>query len=56
MEARGGEYPATIFFGLQYILKAYFTTPITIDEVIEAYEFAQVHGELFVINTHCFVC
>jgi nicotinamide phosphoribosyltransferase len=50
MEARGGEYPATIFFGLQYILKAYFTTPITIEEVIEAYEMAQAHGEPFDIK------
>jgi len=34
----------TLFFGLQYILKEYLTTPITMEEVSEAYDFACVHG------------
>jgi nicotinamide phosphoribosyltransferase len=44
MEARGGEYRATVFFGLQAMLKEYFTAPITMDEVKEAAVFAANHG------------
>lgn len=47
MESRGGVYPATKFFGLQYYLKKYFTTPITIEEVKEARDFAKEHGVPF---------
>ncbi|MEA1972450.1 MAG: nicotinamide phosphoribosyltransferase domain-containing protein, partial [Candidatus Cloacimonadota bacterium] len=44
-EARSGkQYDKTVFFGLQYILKQYFTTPITMEEVEEANEYAQAHG------------
>ena len=28
-ESRGGRWPFTMFFGLQYYLKKYFTTPVT---------------------------
>lgn len=44
MEARGGMYPATIFFGLQAMLMEYFSTPITFDEVVEAQQYATAHG------------
>jgi nicotinamide phosphoribosyltransferase len=27
IESRGGRYPATVFFGLQYILKNYLSQP-----------------------------
>jgi nicotinamide phosphoribosyltransferase len=47
MESRGGLYPATIFFGLQAMLKEYFSTPITEAEVFEAKGFADEHGEPF---------
>jgi nicotinamide phosphoribosyltransferase len=47
MESRGGVYPATKFFGLQYYLKKYFTTPITIEEIKEARDFAKEHGVPF---------
>jgi len=47
MESRGGMYPATIIVGLQGMLKTYFSTPITAEEVKEAYEFAQEHGISF---------
>lgn len=47
MESRGGLYPATIFFGLQAMLKEYFSTPITEAEVFEAKSFADEHGEPF---------
>ncbi len=50
MEARGGEYPTTVFFGLQYILKEYFTTPITKEEVEEARVMIEAHGEPFDYN------
>jgi nicotinamide phosphoribosyltransferase len=44
-EARSDKiYPSTVFFGLQYILKKYFSNPITQEEVQEAKEFAQAHG------------
>lgn len=45
-ESRGGE-PRTLFFGLQYILKKYFTTPITVEDVEEARVFAALHGVPF---------
>lgn len=31
LESRGGEYSKTLFFGLQYILKRYLMTPITME-------------------------
>jgi nicotinamide phosphoribosyltransferase len=44
-EARSGKvYDKTVFFGLQYILKNYFSTPITIEEVDEAADFSVAHG------------
>lgn len=43
-ESRGGEYNDIVFFGLQYILKRYFCTPITQEEVEEAYEYSKEHG------------
>ena len=58
-ESRGGRYPNTLFFGLQYYLKKYLTTPITMENVEEAAEFAIAHGESFnlegwkrVVNVH----
>lgn len=50
MESRGGTYPKTVFFGLQYMLKEYFSTPITQSEVNEAYEYATAHGIPFDIE------
>lgn len=47
VESRGGEYPSTVFFGLQYILQAYFSKPITKEMVEEAKEFFTLHGEPF---------
>lgn len=46
-EARGGYSDWTVFFGLQYILKKYFTTPITVEDVEEAKAFMAQHGEPF---------
>lgn len=47
LESRGGKYPSTVFFGLQYLLKEYLSKPITVEMVNEAKEFAQAHGEPF---------
>lgn len=43
----GGEYPETVFFGLQYYLKKYLTHTITEAEVEEAKDFFTAHGEPF---------
>jgi nicotinamide phosphoribosyltransferase len=43
-ESRGGQYAQTVFFGLQYYLKAYLSRRITIDDVVEADKFFRMHG------------
>lgn len=47
IESRGGVYPSTVFFGLQYYLKEYLSAPITVEDVEEAREFFKVHGPDF---------
>jgi nicotinamide phosphoribosyltransferase len=47
LESRGGAYPATRFFGLQYVLKKYLTTAVTLEMVEEANEVLSAHGEPF---------
>lgn len=37
-ESRGGDFPATVFFGLQYLLKAYLQGPVVTREKIDAAE------------------
>ena len=37
-ESRGGEYPYTVFFGLQYLLMKYFASPVLKNEVDYAEE------------------
>ena len=44
MESRGGVYPATVFVGLQYYLKAYLITPITTEDITNAANKATLHG------------
>ena len=46
-ESRGGEGDETLFFGLQYIMKKYLTTLITIEMVEEARIFAALHAVPF---------
>ena len=46
-ESRGGHGDYTVFFGLQYYLKRYLATPITVEDVEEAKEFAIIHGVPF---------
>ena len=59
VESRGGKYASTVFFGLQYILKKYFTTPVTMEDVEYANERATKHGLPFnyggwkyIVNEH----
>ena len=47
IESRGGDYKATVFFGLQYFLKAYLTYRVTPKDVEEAKIFYAAHGEPF---------
>src|SRR6478735_3192970 len=47
VESRGGKYSKTVFFGLQYILKEHFSTPITKEMVDEAETIYKLHGEPF---------
>jgi nicotinamide phosphoribosyltransferase len=44
LESRGGRYPATVFFGLQYILKEYLSQPIELWMIEEAETFFAAHG------------
>lgn len=48
IESRGGKYPKTVFFGLQYYLKEYFEgVVITEKDVEKAAKFAKGHGVPF---------
>lgn len=47
VESRGGEYPQTLFFGLQYYLKEYLSHRVNVDEVEAAKTFFEAHGEPF---------
>ena len=44
IEARGGEYEQTLFFGLQAFIKEYLLQPITQEDVEEAKEIIELHG------------
>lgn len=59
IEARGGTLPYTVFFGLQVLLKEYFTKPVTADDVTLAAEVCAAHGVPFnregwlhIVNAH----
>jgi len=59
IESRGGMHDRTVFFGLQYILKEYFTKPVTAMDVALAQEVCQAHGVPFnregwmhIVNVH----
>ncbi|WP_102127756.1 nicotinate phosphoribosyltransferase [Deinococcus planocerae] len=47
LESRGGRYPATRFFGLQYLLDRYLTRRVTRENVEEARALIEAHGEPF---------
>ena len=44
LESRGGMFPSVLFFGLQYLLKAYLAEPIKPYMVDEAEDFFLAHG------------
>ncbi len=59
MEARGGEYPATVVIGQQYYAKKYLTVPVTAEEVEKVSAKAARHGTPFdydgwmhIVNAH----
>jgi nicotinamide phosphoribosyltransferase len=47
IEARGGEFPEHVFFGLQAFIKAYLLRPITQQDIDEAEAIITAHGEPF---------
>jgi nicotinamide phosphoribosyltransferase len=47
IESRGGIHDRTVFFGLQYILKEYFSKPVETADVELAAEVCQAHGVPF---------
>ena len=47
VEARGGQYPKTVFLGLQPYLMEYLSKPITQEMIEEAAVFLKAHGEPF---------
>ena len=61
-ESRGGLYPETVFFGIQYFLKEYLSKPITMEEVDYAEKRFNLHfgsGQVFnrkgwehIVNVH----
>lgn len=47
IESRGGHYDKTVFFGIQAFIKEYLLKPVTMEDVNEAKEFFEAHGEPF---------
>jgi nicotinamide phosphoribosyltransferase len=47
IESRGGAYPASLMFGLQYILKEYLSVPFNLTDINNAEKIAIAHGEPF---------
>ena len=47
IESRGGDYPDTLFFGLQMFLKAYLSRPISQADIDEAEQVLEAHGVPF---------
>jgi nicotinamide phosphoribosyltransferase len=44
LESRGGEYPATLFVGLQAFIREYLMHPLTGDDILEAEEIHRAMG------------
>ena len=43
LESRGGRFPETVFFGLQYVLKEFLSKPIRPADIVEARELCALH-------------
>lgn len=59
IESRGGNWDATVFFGLQAFIKEYLTKPVTREDIDEAEAIITAHGEPFnrkgweyIVNTY----
>lgn len=59
IEARGGDYPKAVFFGLQMFIKDYLLRPISEEDVCEAETIFELHGVPFnsegwryIVNEH----
>ena len=59
IESRGGNWPATVFFGLQAFIKEYLCEPITQSDIDIAEQIISAHGEPFnragwqyILDTH----
>src|SRR5271157_4000313 len=51
LESRGGKFPKTLFFGLQYYLKKYLEGSIvTVQDVYDANEFSKQHFNSDIFN------
>jgi nicotinamide phosphoribosyltransferase len=55
VESRGGEYPYTVFFGLQALLKNLEENPITMQNVFEAALFFKKHGLEFNLDGWAYI-
>jgi len=55
IEARGGEYDKTLFFGLQAFIKQYLLTPFTQEDIDEAKEIITAHGLPFNEEGWCYI-
>ena len=47
IESRGGDWPDTLFFGLQAFIKEYLTTPITQEDIDEAEAINKSYPEFY---------
>src|SRR5690606_25363474 len=50
LESRGGKFPSTLFFGLQYFLKQLEGVVVTMEDVEEASAFAKAHFGTDIFN------
>jgi nicotinamide phosphoribosyltransferase len=56
LESRGGQYPKTVFFGLQYLLAEYISKRLSLADIIEAEDFFTDHGEPFPKDAWLKIC
>ena len=47
IEARGGPFKESLFFGLQYLMRKYLSNPFTKEDLQQAVEFYKVHNNTF---------
>jgi nicotinamide phosphoribosyltransferase len=59
IESRGGKWDDIVFFGLQAFIQEYISKQITVEDVVEAKEIWEAHGEpfnydgwMYIVNNH----